>query len=431
VNGVLQPAGRDLGASPAALQWVVGAYALAFGGFLLAGGRAADLLGPRRTFAVASAGFALASLACAAAPAVGPLFGARAVQGLAAAFLEPAAFALLAHLFPAGRERVRALAIWGSVGSLGAVSGMLVGGATAELVDWRAVFLLNVPVGLAGLVLARRLLPAGERRGDVHVDVPGAVALTAGCSGLALLVGTLGSGVGPLTLAGASLALAGLAVFLRRQRHTAAPLVPRGFVGRAGLVVPAATGAVQGAVMLGSLVLLAVTLVEVMGLGPVQAGIAMLGMRATQAGWARGVPRLVERLGPRRAQLVGLAGMAAGCASLARIGDAPSYLGDVLPGLVVLGLSAPFVFVSGSTLALQCVRPRESGLASGLLGACQWLGGGLGLAAVSALVAAADGIAAGVRAGFALCAALAATAVAGAMIATWGRPAACRLPAAA
>ncbi len=428
VNGALAPIGSDLGASRESLQWVIGAYAIAFGGFLLAGGRTADIVGPRRAFAAGSAGFALASLACATAPAILPLVGARAAQGLSAAFLEPAAISLLAHMYPGGQERLRALAVWGSVGSLGAVSGMLVGGATAELLDWRAVFLLNVPVGLLGLALARRLLPSGVRRPGRRVDVAGAVLLTTGGSGLALLIASAPGGISTASCAGVVVAATGLLGYALHVGRASAPLVPRGFLRRTGVVLPAATGSVHGAVMLGTLLLLTVTFVDVMALGPIEAGLAMLGWRATQAGWAGLAGRIVARVGAVHAQLLGLAGMAVGCASLTRIGAAPSYGTDVLPGLVVLGLAAPLVFVSGSTLALQCVQPGDSGLASGILGSCQWLGGSLGVAAVSAvLTTAGDDVVEGLRAGFGLCAAAAAAAALLAGLATRGRAPACRL----
>ncbi len=325
-------------------------------------------------------------------------------------------------------SRIRALAVWGSVGGLGAVSGMLIGGTTAQLLDWRAIFLLNVPVGLSGLVLATRLLPTAVRREGPRVDLLGAALLTAGISGLSLLVGTANGGVSAASSAGAAIAAAGLLGFALHHPRTPAPLVPRGFVRRSGVVLPAATGSVQGAVMLGTLLLLAVTFVDVMRLGPIEAGVAMLGMRATQAGWARIAGLVVNRIGLRHAHLVGLAGMAAGCASFVRLGEGPSYVADILPGLVVLGLAAPFVFVSGSALALQCVRSADVGLASGILGASQWLGGSLGVAAVSALLATfGDGGTTGIRAGFGLCAAVAATAMVLAGLATRGRPAACRI----
>ena len=154
----------------------------------------------------------------------------------------------------------------------------------------------------------------------------------------------------------------------------------------------------------------------------------MLGMRLTQAGWARVTGSLVDAIGVRRTHVMGLAGMAVGCGYLARIGSSPTYVSDILPGLLVLGLSAPFVFVSGSMLALQCTRPADSGLVSGIVGASQWLGGSLGVAAVSALlVAPGDGATGGIRAGFVLCATLAASAVVLASLATRGRPTACRL----
>lgn len=430
VNGVLGPLGRDLGASTGMLTWVIGAYAVAFGGFLLAGGRVADILGPRRTFVLGSLGFALASLACAAAPGVVPLVAARAAQGLAAAFLEPSAVALLACLYPAGPRRLRALAVWGSAGSLGAVSGMLVGGAIAQFLDWRVVFLLNVPVGLLGAVLAPRLFPAGARDAGGRVDLLGAAALTGGCSGLLVLVGSLEGGLSRAAPVGAVVAVLGLGGFALRHGRTSAPLVPHGFLRRSGVGLPAATGAVQGALMLGSLLLLAIALVEVMGLGPIEAGAAMLAMRATQASWARVAGRLIARLGPGPAHLVGLAGMSLACLSFLRLPDDPSYLADLLPGLVLLGLAAPFVFVSGSTLALQCTRPGDAGLASGVLGACQWLGGSLGVAAVSALLAAGDDSIAGIRAGFGLCAAVGLAAVVLAGVALHGRAPSCRLSAA-
>lgn len=180
--------------------------------------------------------------------------------------------------------------------------------------------------------------------------------------------------------------------------------------------------------MFGTLLLLTVTFMDVMGFGPIEAGLAMLGMRLTQAGWARVTAHLVDAIGVRRTHAMGLAGMAVGCASLTRIGASPAYVADILPGLLVLGRSAPFVLVSGSMLALQCTRPADSGLASGILGSSQWLGGSLSVAAVSALlVAHGDGATGGIRAGFGLCAILAVSAVVLVGLATRSRPAVCRL----
>ncbi len=428
VNGVLEPIRSDLHGSSASVEWVIGLYAIGFGGFLLAGGRTADVLGPRRTFAAGSLAFAVASLACAAAPTSGLLIAARGLQGVSAAFLEPAAMALLAALHPPGPDRARAFAVWASVGGLGAVSGMVVGGLATELVDWRAVFLLNVPIGLLGLALASRLLPEGSRRRGTPVDLVGAIFLTAGTAGLGLLIGTMSEGVSTASCAGALLAAIGIGGFARRQTRARAPLVPRGFLRRSGIALPAATGSIQGAVMLGSLFLLAATLMTLMGLGPIEAGVAMLGLRLTQSGWARKAAGIVEGIGARHAHLLGLGGMAVGCASFLRLGSSPDYVTDVLPGLVVLGLSAPFVFVTGSILTHQCTPPSESGLAAGILGSCQWLGGSLGVAVVSACLAAyGDGVATGIRAGFGVCAALAAAAMVTAGLAMRKRPSACRI----
>jgi hypothetical protein len=385
-------------------------------------------VGPRRAFAAGSLAFSLASLACALAPTAGLLIAARGAQGLSAAFLEPAAVALVATLHPSGPERTRAFAIWASVGSLGAVSGMIIGGVATELLDWRAVFLLNVPVGLCGLAFAARLLPEGSRTRSARPDYVGAALLTMGSAGLALLVGTAGGGASVGVYAGAVLAVTGFVGFARHQARTAAPLVPRGFLRRSGIAFPAATGSILGAVMLGSLLLLAATLMTLMGLGPVEAGLAMLGMRLTQAAWARRTAPIVERLGARRAHLLGLAGMSIACASFLRLDSSSGYVEDVLPGLVLLGLSAPFAFVAGSILTHQCTQPADAGLASGILGASQWLGGSLGVAAVSALLATfGDGDAAGIRAGFGLFATAAASAVVIAVLVTRGRPALCRI----
>jgi EmrB/QacA subfamily drug resistance transporter len=416
VNVALPSLRDELELSTRGLHWVVSAYAVAFGGFLLVGGRVADALGRRRVLVTGAMLFTAASLACGLAPSGAVLVGSRAVQGLGAALLSPAAFGLVVASFAEGRERTRAIAVWGSIGSLGAVTGLAAGGVLTELLGWRAVFLVNVPVCLTLVALAPVLLPASRATRRTPVDLTGAVLATAGVAALAYLLSNGGAlGWRSASSAGsAAVAVAALALFALRQRWAPHPLLPAGFLRNGRFVGAGTVGLLHGAVMLGMLLLLAVYLQEGRGFTPLQAGIVLLLLRGPAVGWARLVGRLVGRFGPEPFLVLGSALMATGLLFLTRLPADGPLATSLVPGLAVLGLAIPCLFVSVNAAALGRVDPDQAALGSGMLSTLQWMGGALGLALVAALArdpaAGADAppsaVVEGVHTGFLACALL-------------------------
>jgi len=419
VNVALPSIQADLGLSESGLQWVVSAYALVFGGFLLAGGRAADLLGRRRLYVAGLVVFTVFSLACGLAWSSEVLVGARALQGLGAAMISPAALSILATTFPEGRGRARALGLWGSVGAFGAAAGLLFGGVCVSLLSWHWIFLANVPVGVVALLAAPVVLRESRAERRRTIDWQGATLATggvvllvtalteAGRSGLAApaaLVPALG-GIG---------LIAALVWWLRRARD---PLVPRGLLRIGSVAGASVMGFAHGAMMLGTFLLLSLALQQVLGRSAIVAGAGLLAVRGTSILWAQVGARLVTRVGARRVLVAGILAMTAGIASFTRVSPGGSYAADLLPGLLVIGVGIPFLFVSLSSLALAGVPSRDTGVATGLLNTSQWVGGALGIALVSAFLsttgdggrlegARLDELAAGLREGFWACAGL-------------------------
>ena len=366
------------------LHWAVSAYAVAFGGLLLAAGRLADLLGRRRAFLAGLVLFGAASLACGLAPSGELLVAGRAVQGVGAALVSPAALAILSQR--SRRARARALGAWASVGALAAASGVLVGGVLVELLDWRWIFLVNVPVAGAALALAPLALPAQRPLAGRRIDPAGAL-LVASVPALAVLgisessVAGWGDPAALMALGGAALAAAMEWV---RERRSADPLFSR--LLRAPAVAAANLAAfLHGAMMLGSFLLLVLYMQGVLGLSPIEAGAGLLAVRATSAVWAPLGARLVAAAGAwtvlrrrhggddRRPRA---AGADAGGRPLRRRPAAR---------LLVLGLAIPLIFLTVNLLALEGAPDADAGLASGLLNTSQAIGGAVGVAAVAAL----------------------------------------------
>ena len=385
VNVALPAIGEDLTIAPVRLHWAISAYAVAFGGLLLAAGRLADLLGRRRAFLAGLALFGAASLACGLAPSGELLVAGRAVQGVGAALLSPAALAILSQSFEEGRAR--ALGAWASVGALAAASGVLVGGVLVELLDWRWIFLVNVPVAGAALALSPLALPAQRPLAGRRIDPAGAL-LVASVPALAALglsesfVAGWGDPETLMALGGAALAAAMAWV---RERRSADPLVsPR--LLRAPAVAAANLAAfLHGAMMLGSFLLLVLYMQGVLGLSPIEAGAGLLAVRATSAVWAPLGAGLVAAAGARTVLAGAMAAMTGALALLARAPEDGRYVADLLPGLLVLGLAIPLIFLTVNLLALEGAPDADAGLASGLLNTSQAIGGAVGVAAVTAL----------------------------------------------
>src|SRR5919108_3358147 len=321
VNVALPSIQKDLGFSQEDLQWVISAYALLFGGFLLLGGRAADLLGRRRVFLAGLVVFSFASLLSGLAWSEGALIGSRALQGLGSAIISPAALSILTTTFAEGGERNKALGAWGAVGAFGAVAGVLLGGVLTELLSWEWIFYVNVPVGIGAFLLTPRLL--GESR-DAHgqaFDLPGAALVT---SGLVVLVYALtqanGSGWGSAaTLARLALAAALLAGFVGWERRSRDPLVP-GSIFRARTLVGAnVAGVIVGTVVFSMFLMLTLYMQRVLGYSPLETGVAYLAVAGTTILWSAVAAKLVTSVGVKPVLVAGMAFLAPGLAYFTKV----------------------------------------------------------------------------------------------------------------
>jgi EmrB/QacA subfamily drug resistance transporter len=387
VNVALPSIKLDLGFSQGDLAWVVSAYIVVFGGLVLLGGRAADLVGRRRMFLAGTAVFGAASLLDGLAPSQGVLLGARALQGVGAALATPAALALVTALFPAGTERAKALGVWGALSGLGFAIGILLGGAITEVASWRWVFLINVPVALATLAVVPRIIDESRARVRRGFDLGGAATVTAGMTTLVYTVVNAPDygwrSVETHALLGAGLVLLG--AFAIIERRSSSPLIPAGFLRRRSALVPNALQLLLGVSAISTLFLLTLYTQQVLGYTPLQAGVAYLPLAAGVASATAVANRLVAPVGPRPLAVAGLAVGAAGMVLLGRAPVAGEYLADVLPAMIVVGLGAGLSFVSITTAALASADEESSGLASGLLSTTVQLGGALGVAALVAI----------------------------------------------
>jgi EmrB/QacA subfamily drug resistance transporter len=375
----------DLGFSVHDLQWILSAYALTFGGLLLLGGRAADLLGRRRVFMAGLTLFTLASLLCGIAWSPGALIAARALQGVGAAVMTPSALSIVTTTFPEGPERNRALGIWGSLGGVGGTAGWLIGGPLTDI-DWRLIFLINLPVGLVALVLSPRLLGesrvADQPRG---YDPAGALSVTAG---LALLVYAVveapENGWGdPRTVALLAGAAVLLAVFVAIESRVAAPLLPLRILRSRTLVGANALMLVFSGIGYGLPFVLTLYAQQVLGFSPLEFGLSSIVLPIGVTAGAIAGQGLIGRVGLRPVATVGLTLLAAGSLYLAQVSPDGSYVEDILLGLVLCGPGIGLVFVTCSIAALAGVDEREAGLASGLNNTALQIGGAIGTAIVS------------------------------------------------
>jgi EmrB/QacA subfamily drug resistance transporter len=414
----------DLGFSPSDLQWVLSAYALTFGGLLLLGGRAADLLGRRRVFMVGLAFFTLASLACGLAWSPTTLIGARAIQGIGAAILTPTALSILTTTFEEGAERNKALGIWGSLGAIGGTAGWLIGGPLTDL-GWQWVFFLNIPIGTAALLLAPHLLR--ESRGSAArrgYDPLGALTVTAA---LVLLVYALvdapeagWNDIQTVALLVGSAVL--MPLFALIETRTAAPLLPLPFLRSRIRAGANAVMLLFSTVAFGMPFLLTLYSQQVLGYSPVEFGLTSIVFPLAATAGAITGQGLVLKLGFRPVALTGLLLLGLGCLHLTQVSVDGSYFSDVFPGLLLSGLGVGLTFVTVSIAALAGVPEHQAGLASGLSNTSFQVGAALGTAIVSTVAVArtTDVIATGgeqtlaltegFQSGFAACIALAAVA---------------------
>lgn len=375
--------GRDLGFSPQTLQWVASAFAVAYGGFLLLGGRAADLLGHRRMFVCAMAVFALSSLAGGLAESQAVLIAARAVQGLGGALLFPATLALVNTRFEEGPERSRALAVWSGAGAGGLALGSLLGGLLTAGWGWPAVFYVNIPLTAIAITGAYLLIPAdGPRIGGRRFDLPGAALATAGVSLLAfaLIQGPETGWTSPFILTSALLAAVLLAAFLVVEKKSRDPLMPLRLFGNRSLSSAIAIILVFGATFNALPYFLTVHFQTVLGYEAVTTGLAFLVPALLIAIGTQLGGRLAGRIGMRRTLLIGTVGGAAGTALLA-YGVSPdgTYL-HVLPGLALMGVTQGLTWTGMWIASATGVADHEQGVASGMSSTALQVGSALGLA---------------------------------------------------
>ncbi|MGY1722865.1 MFS transporter [Blastococcus sp. SYSU DS0533] len=388
VNVALPSISESLRLSAADYQWAISAYVLLSGGLLLLGGRIADLLDRRRAFLAGIALFTAASLVSGLAQTPLTLIGARAAQGAGAALLTPAALSIIMTAY-AGKQRQTALAVWGTVGSLGIAAGVLFGGALTGALGWRAVFFINVPIGIAVLLGTLRAVARGDSRTGAlgRLDVRGALPLVGGL--LALVSGieaTRSAGwAAPRTWLALAAAAALLTTFARLEQRAADPLIPpatwrmRSLVS-ASAVMAGVTGVVVGAIFLSSLYLQAVV-----GSSPVVAGLQFLPLATAITLAAAAASKVIGHLGARTLVLGGLVVMAAGVLLLATSAGGTSYAADVLPGFLLVGAGVGPMFVAIAVAAMSDVPAERSGLASGLMMTGHEIGAALGVAALTAV----------------------------------------------
>jgi EmrB/QacA subfamily drug resistance transporter len=387
VNVALPSIGKSLHFSRDNLQWVVTAYAITFGGFLLAGGRAGDLLGRRRMFLVGVVVFTLASFFCGLAWSSGVLVGSRAVQGLGAAIISPAALAIIMTTFDEGSERNKALGIWGAIGGGGAAVGVLAGGVLTKYLGWEWIFFVNVPVGAIALGLTPRFVRESRAERESSPDVLGAVAVT---SGLALLVYAVSTApthhwgsAKTLLLLAASIAL--LAGFLVIEARTKDPLMPF-HIFRIRTVAGANISALLlGASLFANFFLLTLYVQDVLGWSALKTGLTFIATAGSAVIWAGVAQALVTRFGAKPIMVIGFVGMLAGMLWYTTIPVHGSYWSDLLPGYLIIGFAIPFAFIPVSIAALAGIEHHEAGLASGIFNTAQQIGGAIGVAMVSSV----------------------------------------------
>ncbi|WP_217913773.1 MFS transporter [Miltoncostaea marina] len=387
VNVALPSIQTDLEFSPSSLQWVVNAYTLAFGGFLLLGGRAADFVGRRRLFVAGVVLFTTASLVCGLSESSGVLVAARALQGLGGAMVSPAALSIVTTTFKETRERTKALSIWAAIAVGGAAVGLLLGGVLTEYMSWEWAFFVNVPVGIASVLLSLRFVPESTVAGARGIDVGGAISVTAG---LTLLVYGIvkteaygwASAETALLLGGAAVLLAAFVVIELRHR---APLVRLGVfrtrsLAGANVSMLAVTGGMFSVFYFAS-----IYVQQTLGFSPVQAGLAFLPLTAGIIVFSGIAQQLIGRVGVRPVGLTGMAVAAVGLLLLSRAGVDGTYVADLLPGLLVMSAGLGLTFVPLTLIATAGVADADAGLASGVFNSSQQIGGALGLAILTTI----------------------------------------------
>ncbi|MGH2800683.1 MAG: MFS transporter [Thermoleophilaceae bacterium] len=386
VNIALPTIGEEVGISQENLSWVVNGYVLTFGGFLLLGGRMADLLGRRRIFMGGLVIVAVASLFAGFAPSEGALIAARAAQGLGAAIIAPSALSIVTTIFRDGSERNKALGAWGAVAGSGGAAGVLLGGVLTDGLGWEWVMWVNVPVALIVLALTPRLIP--ESRSDSqtrHFDLAGAATVTAGLSLLVYaIVDAESAGWGSTQTIGLlAAAIALLGVFTAVELRSHAPLVPFGVFRKRTLTGANAVGLMVGGSLFAMFFFITLYMQQVLGYSPIKAGLSYLPLAVAIILSAGVASQLVTKVGFKPVLAVGLVLIAAGLVWFSRVSVDGGFTTDILGPSLLAAVGLGFTFVTTTIAAVSGIRDHEQGLASGLINTSQQIGGALGLAVLA------------------------------------------------
>jgi EmrB/QacA subfamily drug resistance transporter len=392
VNVALPSIQKDLAMSEADLQWIVNAYALMFGGFLLLGGRAGDLLGRKRVFLIGIVVFTVASLLNGLSPTSEVLIIFRGLQGLGAAMIAPAALSIITTTFAEGAERTKAMGVWAAIAVGGGAVGLVLGGILVEALSWPWIFFVNIPVGIAVLVASMRSVPESrDEYAHKSFDLAGAVTVTAGLVALVYgIVKAQEKGWGSAhTLGFCALSLILLSAFVVIERRSAEPLVRLSIfrvrtIRAANVVMLFVASGIFAMFFFNTLYIQ-----RVLGFSPIQAGLAFLPFTAGIIIGAGLAQRLVPRLGAREVPLIGMALAVAGLLLYLRLEPGGTYVGDLLPGMVLVSIGMGLTFVPVTLIATSGIPHDDAGLASGLFNTSQQIGGALGLAILSTLAASA------------------------------------------
>jgi EmrB/QacA subfamily drug resistance transporter len=390
VNVALPSIQADLEMSEADLQWVVNAYTLMFGGFLLLGGRAGDLIGRKRVFLAGLVLFSVASLLCALAPGATFLILARGLQGLGAALVSPAALSIVTTTFREGAERTKAMGVWAAIAVGGGAVGLVLGGVLVDTLSWPWIFFVNVPVGVATFVLALRLVPESrDEHAHTSFDVAGAVTVTSGL--IALVYGIVKAqekGWGSLhTLAFGALAVALLVAFVLIERRSPEPLVRLSIFSIRTIRAANVAMLLVAAGLFSMFFFNTLYVQRVLGWSALEAGLAVLPFTAGIIVGSVLSQALIPRLGAREVPLLGLGLAVVGMLLFLRLEPGGTYVGDLLPGIAFCSVGMGLVFVPVTLIATSGIPADDAGLASGLFNTSQQIGGALGLAVLSTLAA--------------------------------------------
>lgn len=414
VNIALPTIKAGLHFSEADLQWVQNAYILVFGGFLLLGGRAADLFGRRRFYLIGLSLFTASSLLAGLAPTGGILLLARALQGVGAAIVLPAEQSLLVTIFTDKDEFNRAFGIWGAMGAAGGIFGLLLGGVLTQLVGWPWIFLINAPIGLAALLLSPRLLPESRAAGEgQRLDILGALVSTVAIVLLAYapIAGQEYGWSSPLAYGSLLLAVVGLVAFLGIEARSSSPLVPLRIFRIRNANGANLVSFLVGAAHAPMFFLLSLYFQQVLGYDALTAGLAIVPIGVASLLFSvLALPRALDHLGPRGVLVTGMLLLTVGLLLFARVPVPSNYLLDILPASLIVAIGLPCSFVGTNIAAVTAVTETETGLASGLMNTAQRVGSGIGIAVLTAVFVARIGpisastslatLATGFRAGF-------------------------------